>query len=79
MFTVHGKEVTSKDKTEFLRTFAPHDSPAKKQCIEDLEDFLAQVMEELGEMRMNNFKKRCNCVTAVKRKSRSAPKVEKRK
>ena len=57
-----GKEVKVKYKVEYLTTFLPFDLPVKTECTEDLENFLAQEMQEIGVMKMNNLKKRHNYI-----------------
>ena len=40
---------------EHITKFAPYESPAKAECIEDLEKFLTKEIEDLEAMKMNNF------------------------
>ena len=61
-----GREVKAKYKVGDLTTFAPCDLPEKRECIEYLENFLAQVMQDPGAMKNKNFETRYNYTTVVK-------------
>ena len=64
--TKHGTELKVEGKENYLTTFMPCETPERTEHANDLEEFLDKAMEEPGAMKMNNFKNRCNCATAVK-------------
>ena len=52
----------------------PYETPERTECANDLEEFLDKAMEELGAMKMSDFKKRHNYATAAK----GSPKIKRK-
>ena len=65
--TKYGKELKVKEKEDCATTFMPCKTPDEKEHANELEELAENAMEEPGVIKMNDFKKRCNCATVAKR------------